>query len=174
MGWKIYPKLSREVEWVSLAALVSTIWSKQICHRETITFGLFCHRANKKSLGCIVTWSGGPKFLVQTCSGGYELVVDMDAKTCHCRKWQLSGVPCFHAVACMNSRRLNLEDGLHQCYTIEMFKKVHLAHTLALLSLCMSKTHFLNELRFILIWLNLSMGKNYGQKLLTHNPCLPV
>ncbi|XP_074377763.1 uncharacterized protein LOC141719285 [Apium graveolens] len=86
------------------------------------------NEANKKATGCHVTWSGGPRFLVQTSSGGYEVVVDMEAKTCHCRKWQLNGVPCFHAIACMNSRRISLESGLHKCYTIDMFKKVYSHH----------------------------------------------
>lgn len=82
-------------------------------------------RANKKSVGCHVTWSGGLRYLVQTSAGGFELVVDLIARTCACKKWQLSGIPCFHAVACLNSHEFNLEDYVHRCYSVNMFKKVN-------------------------------------------------
>lgn len=30
-----------------------------------------------------------------------SLVVDIEAKTCTCRKWDMTGVPCRHAIACI-------------------------------------------------------------------------
>ncbi|XP_074346299.1 uncharacterized protein LOC141685077 [Apium graveolens] len=83
-------------------------------------------RATKKLVACHVTWSGGARFLVQTSAGGYELVVDLTAKTCACKKWQLSGISCFHAVACLNSKGFNVANfGVHRSYSTNMFRNVY-------------------------------------------------
>ena len=29
------------------------------------------------------------------------LTIDMGSRTCTCRKWDISGIPCFHAVSCI-------------------------------------------------------------------------
>ena len=126
-----------------------------------------------------MTWSGGPKYLVQTSAGGYELVVDLIAKTCACKKWQLSGIPCFHAVACMNSHGFNLQDGIHHCYSINKFKKVVLVvclsaftwliHCMILLHLYVYNVHIF---RCIVILLTPLMVRRSGKRPLTHSPCL--
>lgn len=54
--------------------------------------------------GCVVTWSGGTSYSVTCSEGGDELVVDLQKKTCSCRKWVLTGLPCYHASACINFR----------------------------------------------------------------------
>ena len=63
----------------------------------------FC-RAMSFSTGCVVQWSGKSKYLVTMTEGGHEIVVDLDAKTCACRKYDLTGIPCFHACACIHWR----------------------------------------------------------------------
>ena len=30
-----------------------------------------------------------------------KFVVNLDKKTCACRRWDLSGVPCYHAISCI-------------------------------------------------------------------------
>lgn len=81
-------------------------------------------RAIVRSADALAEWSGGPRFLVTTTSGGYEMVVDIFNKTCACNKWQLSGIPCFHVVACYHSRNMDPVQGIHQCYSKEMYLKV--------------------------------------------------
>lgn len=39
-------------------------------------------------------WSGGARYLVTMSVGGYEMVVDLEAQTYACKKWDLSGIPC--------------------------------------------------------------------------------
>ncbi|CAH9091127.1 unnamed protein product, partial [Cuscuta epithymum] len=39
--------------------------------------------------------------LFQVCHRLDTLTVNLETKSCTCRKWDLSGVPCCHAVACM-------------------------------------------------------------------------
>lgn len=41
-------------------------------------------------------FSGGPRVLVEGPGGPY--IVDMSAKTCTCRRWDLTGLPCHHGV----------------------------------------------------------------------------
>ena len=38
---------------------------------------------------------------------GHDIVVDFDTKTCACKKYELSGLPCYHACACIQWRNLN-------------------------------------------------------------------
>ncbi|XP_062085362.1 uncharacterized protein LOC133791449 [Humulus lupulus] len=47
---------------------------------------------------CLVTRSDKFQFQVQ-CSNGSALVVDLEFRTCTCRRFQLSGLPCGHALA---------------------------------------------------------------------------
>ena len=41
----------------------------------------------------------GNKYEVSFFDEGY--VVDIPCKTCSCRAWELSGLPCFHAIVAM-------------------------------------------------------------------------
>lgn len=56
-----------------------------------------------KSTGLICTPFGRLKYEVD--DGNYKSVVDLDAKTCSCRKWDISGIPCKHAVSAIFSNR---------------------------------------------------------------------
>ena len=54
----------------------------------------------EKSRKCTVKHAGHEKFEVRT--GSRKLVVDLKAKECTCRYWQLRGIPCQHVVACIH------------------------------------------------------------------------
>lgn len=54
-------------------------------------------------------------------AGGYEMVVDLEARKCACRKWELSGIPCYHACACIAWSKKTFEDFIHPCYTKDLF-----------------------------------------------------
>ena len=68
-----------------------------------------------------MTWSGGSKYLVTVTEGGYELVVDLDAQTCSCKKWELSGIPCYHACACIAWSKQKYEAFIHPSYSKDAF-----------------------------------------------------
>lgn len=78
-------------------------------------------RAVDQSKGCHVIWSGGSKYLVTVTEGGFEMVVDLAAKTCACKKWELSGIPCYHACACIAWAKQRFEDYIHPSYTKDAF-----------------------------------------------------
>ncbi|KAL4555620.1 hypothetical protein LXL04_038244 [Taraxacum kok-saghyz] len=54
-------------------------------------------------------WNGGNKYQVQ---GPWEdqHVVDMDARECSCRKWELTGIPCKHVIAVLYDKADNGEN----------------------------------------------------------------
>ncbi|KAL2943757.1 Anion exchange protein 2 [Bienertia sinuspersici] len=52
-------------------------------------------------------------------------VVNLETRVCGCYKWSLLGVPCWHALACIQLRRLNYEEFIHQAYHVETYAKTY-------------------------------------------------
>ena len=67
--------------------------------------------------------SGKGIFQVQCKGADYN--VDICNKTCDCRRWDLTGIPCNHAVACLRHERIPAEDVLPICYSTKTFSKVY-------------------------------------------------
>ncbi|XP_074375311.1 uncharacterized protein LOC141717097 [Apium graveolens] len=74
---------------------------------------------------CVVNWSGGSTYSVTTTDGGHELVVDLVKKTCTCRKWELTGIPCYHACACIALRNETWDHYISEWYKKEMYFKLY-------------------------------------------------
>ncbi|XP_031127786.1 uncharacterized protein LOC116029881 [Ipomoea triloba] len=51
--------------------------------------------------------------------------VDLALKQCSCRGWDLTGIPCSHAVAAIRKQRGSPEDYVHQCYTLDTYLKAY-------------------------------------------------
>ena len=136
------------------------------------------YRAIHHAGNCVVTWSGGTSYLVTCTDGGHELVVDLNKKSCSCRKWDLSGIPCYHACACIAVRNEPWGNHIHGFYTKELYMKVYFTHyTLRY------RLHTLHNLMIIQIndkcsftivpWSQL-WGQNFGNKHLSQGLCLPM
>ena len=77
-----------------------------------------------------VSWGGGIYYQV---SGPFhdQCVVNVEQRTCTCRKWELTGIPCKHAVAtnwnmALNNQNAGLpEEWVHPCYRLETWKNVY-------------------------------------------------
>ncbi|KAH9612102.1 hypothetical protein KSS87_002582, partial [Heliosperma pusillum] len=54
-----------------------------------------------------------------------RFVVDLHAKTCGCKKWDITGIPCPHVFACIIKKRLDPEDFVHPAYSKEMYLKAY-------------------------------------------------
>nr|KAJ0202110.1 hypothetical protein LSAT_V11C600322530 [Lactuca sativa] len=58
-------------------------------------------------------------------------VVDVRNKTCTCRKWELIGIPCRHAIATLNEMskdpeaELDIYQWVHKVYFLETWKKAY-------------------------------------------------
>ncbi|GER42072.1 FAR1-related sequence 2 [Striga asiatica] len=48
------------------------------------------------------------------CSNGAQFCVNLIDKSCTCRSWSLSGIPCNHALSVKGS----IEDFVSECYTV--------------------------------------------------------
>ncbi|XP_052625748.1 uncharacterized protein LOC111897900 [Lactuca sativa] len=66
----------------------------------------------------IARWNGGDKYQV-TGALQDQHVVDVRNKTCTCRKWELIGIPCRHAIATLNEMSKDPEADL------DIYKWVH-------------------------------------------------
>ncbi|PWA75137.1 zinc finger, SWIM-type [Artemisia annua] len=77
-----------------------------------------------------VMWNGGQKYQV-TGSFGEQMVVDVERKTCTCRRWEISGLPYRHAVAAkwnmaVNGQPVPLPEAwVDKCYWLETWKEVY-------------------------------------------------
>ncbi|KAK9049348.1 hypothetical protein SSX86_031684 [Deinandra increscens subsp. villosa] len=76
-------------------------------------------------------WNGGTKFQV---SGPWndQVVVDVEKLTCTCRKWQLTGLPCKHAITAnweMDLLNQKIKGGaeawIHPCHWLDTWKEVY-------------------------------------------------
>ena len=54
-----------------------------------------------------------------------ELIVDMMEMTCSCRLWQITGIPCKHAVACIAKMHESVYDYTDTYYTVEMYRRAY-------------------------------------------------
>ncbi|XP_071700149.1 uncharacterized protein [Rutidosis leptorrhynchoides] len=70
----------------------------------TKMFDKIKHEASKYT----VLWNGAHQYQV---SGPHQdqCVVDMELKVCACRRWEITGMPCKHAVAAINIMGINDE-----------------------------------------------------------------
>ncbi|XP_019056823.1 PREDICTED: uncharacterized protein LOC109116229 [Tarenaya hassleriana] len=63
-------------------------------------------KARKNGGYCMVIPSGHGKYEVMNLGISYS--VDLVGKTCTCRQWDVTGIPCTHELAVINQRRDNL------------------------------------------------------------------
>uniref|UniRef100_A0A803KM68 SWIM-type domain-containing protein n=1 Tax=Chenopodium quinoa TaxID=63459 RepID=A0A803KM68_CHEQI len=52
-------------------------------------------------------------------------VVNLETKACSCNRWTLMGFPCWHTLACIQLRRLDIENFIHPAYHVETYTKAY-------------------------------------------------
>lgn len=92
--------------------------------------GLICPKIRKKVLKnadaantCYALPAGQGIFQVHERE--YQYIVDINAMYCDCRRWDLTGIPCNHAISCLRHERINAESILPNCYTTDAFSKAY-------------------------------------------------
>ncbi|XP_042391776.1 uncharacterized protein LOC121982766 isoform X1 [Zingiber officinale] len=93
--------------------------------------GLFCPRIRKlieknltKTGDCIPIKADNFHYQV-SCYDGSKYSVDLKEWACGCRKWDLSGIPCNHALSAILAQRLDYFDYVHKCYNLATYKQVY-------------------------------------------------
>jgi hypothetical protein len=92
--------------------------------------GKLCHRIvdkleaiGEEATNCLSRYAGDDLFEVE--QGRRTYVVDFRKRTCGCRKWEMTGIPCAHAHSAITFHGHKLEDYVDHCYSIEMYKKAY-------------------------------------------------
>jgi hypothetical protein len=58
-------------------------------------------------------------------SHGRDYVVELNLRACTCRRWQLTGIPCSHAIACMRHERMKPESMVSSCYSMATYLQAY-------------------------------------------------
>ncbi|GLT53725.1 hypothetical protein SLA2020_269780 [Shorea laevis] len=80
-------------------------------------------RIGEQAIHCLSTYAGDGLFEVEEKNKQY--VVNLGRKTCGCRKWEVTGIPCSHAFSAILYDGGDPEDYVDKCYTLEMYKKAY-------------------------------------------------
>ncbi|XP_058202608.1 uncharacterized protein LOC131317045 [Rhododendron vialii] len=78
---------------------------------------------NKDSKDSFSHFCGEYKFEVDCHDTTYT--VDLKEKTCGCRQWDLTGIPCKHACAAIGLNKQKVEEYVHPCYSRDTYLGVY-------------------------------------------------
>jgi hypothetical protein len=56
---------------------------------------------------------------------GKHYMVNLQNGTCACRRWDMSGIPCNHVIACLRHENILPEDRVHGCYSIAQYREAY-------------------------------------------------
>lgn len=52
-------------------------------------------------------------------------IVSLEGRTCTCRMWNVTGIPCTHAISAIHFSRHDPADYVHPCFTVEVYKNAY-------------------------------------------------
>lgn len=78
-------------------------------------------KEQKKIRGCTIYPCGFDVFEVQEKNTAYK--TKMVDQTCTCRKWEMSGLPCRHALKIISVKKRKQEDYMADCYLTSTWRK---------------------------------------------------
>ena len=94
-------------------------WSMRLCPKIQKKLDKYTDWA----ANCMVFGAGQKVFKVVSMNHSY--IVDLEIETCDCKRWDLSGIPCHHAIACARNERIDPGSLVHECYSVETYKKAY-------------------------------------------------
>ncbi|XP_013713395.2 uncharacterized protein LOC106417082 [Brassica napus] len=65
----------------------------------------------------------GPNGVSEVEENSTSHTVNMDRRTCTCRRWDLTGIPCRHALKVIQDKKLNAENFVADCYLTTLWKQ---------------------------------------------------
>jgi len=79
-------------------------------------------KCKKEAEGWSPNWSGDRDYAMSSVSNGSDAyVVNLKQKTCACRKWDLTDIPCPHAIACVWYNQQNTDELIAHWYRLVYF-----------------------------------------------------
>ncbi|CAN6273446.1 unnamed protein product [Urochloa humidicola] len=97
----------------------SESWLTKICPNILKKLNVYITQSGK----CHAICNGASKFEVMHFDNRFT--VDLEKRECSCRYWQLSGLPCPHAISCIFSKTNSLDEYIASCYSVESFKNTY-------------------------------------------------
>ncbi|KAK9282021.1 hypothetical protein L1049_004932 [Liquidambar formosana] len=76
-------------------------------------------KLKSQSRKCTSHWAGGGLFEVRCHPDTF--VVNLEARTCSCKKWDLIGIPYKHAISSIAYKKENVEDYVDACYSVKTY-----------------------------------------------------
>jgi hypothetical protein len=74
-------------------------------------------KAKRAADGWNPHWAGDVEYgLFYVENGNDQIAVNIHKRTCACRKWDLTGIPCPHGISCIWHNNENPEDYVAACY----------------------------------------------------------
>jgi hypothetical protein len=96
-------------------------WTGRICPKIKKKMDKYLEWSNE----CSVTPATNYLYSVSSHEFEKDYTVDIQARTCDCKRWQLTGIPCHHVIACCMKYNINPENLVHSCYTIDAFNRAY-------------------------------------------------
>jgi hypothetical protein len=94
---------------------VGDMWQGPICPKVRKKL----QKNTKFANTCYALPAGKGIFEVQGRNNKY--IVDINLKQCECRRWDLTGIPCSHAISCLRHERISPESMVSNCYSTSSF-----------------------------------------------------
>ncbi|KAM0847811.1 hypothetical protein ACQ4PT_054781 [Festuca glaucescens] len=116
-----------------ICQIMTRNYEKEKEGRETWT-GLICPKIKKKldknsDLAALYTPKpAGARVFKVGSSPKTIYIVELNLRSCTCKRWQLTGIPCAHAIACLRHEKIKLEKLVADCYSIQTFMKAYGTH----------------------------------------------
>uniref|UniRef100_A0A803M658 SWIM-type domain-containing protein n=1 Tax=Chenopodium quinoa TaxID=63459 RepID=A0A803M658_CHEQI len=85
--------------------------------------GKIVHRGLQQVFNMRVNQANLMEFEVDDSKDTY--VVNLENKACSCNRWTLMGIPCCHALACIQMRILDIEPFIHPTYHVATYTKAY-------------------------------------------------
>ena len=98
---------------------MATKWDQTICPKVAKKI----EKSNLFSTLYIPTHNGHTRIRLDGGDGPH--VCDLEEKTCTCRRWQLTGLPCSHALCALRFNGDTYEPFVDECYTVDRYKQVY-------------------------------------------------
>ncbi|KAH7854285.1 hypothetical protein Vadar_012096 [Vaccinium darrowii] len=122
--------------------IISMLESKRLILMETIKkkrtammryIGVICPKV-VKNIDKLINSEYAKGWIRRLCSNedfdvagpnGVQYKVNLPNKQCGCKKWEISGIPCIHAIAAMGFNNLEPLDFVDDCYKVETYMRTY-------------------------------------------------
>ncbi|KAG8373436.1 hypothetical protein BUALT_Bualt11G0024100 [Buddleja alternifolia] len=101
-------------------------YGKQICPK----IRKIIEKKMDRSSDCIPIKSDDWNYEVKMCDNGDRFTVNLRTHSCSCRRWDLTGIPCSHAMSAIGCQDIEPYDYVHESYSVSTYLSVY-SHAIA-------------------------------------------